>query len=180
MFIRETSYARCTISEPHSCTHTHAKIDTCPLLSCVSLCTDVRQPASFSLMHKKNIPMDCFGVNHLCRSLFSVLLKKTNSMWPQAPPSSYSATSHWTGVHHKPLPLSVNFDTLWITIEHLKKSEAFLRSFWIERWALISYCSRLLCHKYDIPRKFKTLWSLCVMLICHSQVHRFWSIFAEH
>lgn len=91
------------------------------------------QRAGVVLSHaQKNIPMDCFGVNHLCRSLCSQFcLKKKNSMWPQAPPSSYSATSHWTGVHHKPLPLSVNFDILWITIEHLKKAEAFLRSLWI-------------------------------------------------
>lgn len=112
--------------------------------------------------------------------VLSSVKKKKNSMWPQAPPSSYSTTSHWTRVHHKPLPLSCE---LWYFVNNnraFKKAEAFLRSFWIGRWALISYRSRLLRHKYDIPGKFKTLWSLCVMLICHSQVHRSWSIFAEH
>lgn len=108
-------------------THTHAQIDIRPLLSCVSLCTNVREPASFSLMH-----MTCtktFRWIALSSTIFVDLyvlssVKKNKKQCDHKPLLHPTAPLLiWTAVHHK--PLSVNFDILWITLEHLKWQKPF-------------------------------------------------------
>lgn len=69
MCIRETSYARCTISEPHSCTHTF--VPCCRVCSSALMSESRHRSLSCTWHAQKHIPMDCFVVNHLCRSLCS-------------------------------------------------------------------------------------------------------------